>query len=63
MGKAISKGLRSKADFLLKEVPEKFGTNFEKNKTVLSELQIPFTKVNRNLVAGYLARKLKQKSQ
>lgn len=61
MGKAISKGLKSKAEFLLKTVPEKFGTEFEKNKHTLVELGIPFTKLNRNLLAGYIAREFKKK--
>ncbi|MBU0636497.1 30S ribosomal protein S17e [Candidatus Micrarchaeota archaeon] len=61
MGKALLKGLRTKADLLLQEAPEKFGTDFEKNKRALTELGIPFAKINRNLIAGYMARKLEQK--
>lgn len=61
LGKALSKGLRSKADFLLEAIPERFGNSFEKNKQVLRELGIPFTKLNRNLVAGYLTHRMQMK--
>ncbi len=61
MGKAIVKGLKTKADFLLKAVPEKFSGDFEKNKGALAELGIPFTKLNRNLLAGYITREVKKK--
>ena len=63
LGKALLKGLRTKADFLLQEASEKFSTDFEKNKRALNELGIPFTKLNRNLVAGYMVHKLKQKKE
>jgi ribosomal protein S17E len=61
VGKAIVKGLKTKADLLLKTIPERFSTDFEKNKGVLVELGIPFTKLNRNLLAGYITREVKKK--
>lgn len=61
MGKAIAKGLKTKADFLLKAVPEKFSVDFEKNKGILVDLGIPFTKLNRNLLAGYITREVQKK--
>lgn len=63
MGKAIPRGLKTKAEFLIKNIPEKFGPDFEKNKKSIVELAIPFTKLNRNLVAGYITRKLRKKMQ
>ena len=62
MGKAVSKGLKTKAEFLLKAIPERLSGNFEKNKSVLVELGIPFTKLNRNLLAGYMSRELRKKA-
>ncbi len=61
LGKAIVKGLKTKADFLLKAIPEKFSEDFEKNKSVFVELGIPFTKLNRNLLAGYITREIRKK--
>ncbi len=60
MGKAVPKGIKSKAMLLMKEYPEKFTSDFEKNKSVISELEIPLSKTNRNLVVGFTARKIKQ---
>ena len=63
MGKAVSKALKSKAEFLLENVPEKFSEDFVRNKQALRDLQIPFSAVNRNWLAGYLTRKVKQKKE
>lgn len=40
---------------------EKFSTDFYQNKLALKDLQIPFSPVNRNWLAGYITRKVKQK--
>ena len=59
MGKAVPKNVKSKANELLKALPEKFSESFEHNKKVLTEeLKIPLAKEQRNLVAGFLTRKM-----
>jgi len=61
VGKAVPKGLKSKAEFLLSVFPGDFGTDFEKNKEVFNRLEVPMTKVNRNILLGYLTRRSKKK--
>jgi len=56
MGKAVSKGLKYRAEVLLKELPEKFGKDFEKNKEALNTLELGLSKTNRNILAGYIVR-------
>ncbi len=56
MGKAVSKGLKYRAEVLLKEFPEKYGKSFEKNKLALNELELGLSKTNRNVLAGYIVR-------
>jgi ribosomal protein S17E len=61
MGKSVSKGLKYKADVLLKELPERFGTDFEKNKKSLNEIELGLSKTTRNILAGYMVRKSSKK--
>lgn len=56
MGKAVSKGLKYRAEVLIRDLPEKFGKDFEKNKTSLNEMELGLSKTNRNIVAGYMVR-------
>jgi ribosomal protein S17E len=56
MGKAVSKGLKYRAEVLIKELPEKFGKDFEKNKEALNGMELGLSKNSRNIVAGYLVR-------
>jgi len=56
MGKAVSKGLKYRAEVLIKELPDKFGKDFEKNKLSLNEFPLGLSKTNRNILAGYLVR-------
>lgn len=60
MGKAVPKGIKSKSLLLMKEYPELFSSDFEHNKQKLVEMNIPFSKTNRNLVIGYITRKIRQ---
>lgn len=60
MGKAVPKGIKSKVLILLKEYPESFKSDFEHNKKVIMELGIPLSKTDRNLVIGFISRKIKQ---
>ncbi len=62
LGKSVAKGLKYKAEVLLEEFPERFGNNFEKNKSMLNELKdLHLSKVTRNILAGYIVRLAKQK--
>lgn len=63
MGKSVSKVLRYKGEVLLREFPEKFGTNFEKNKKELSTMELGLSKTTRNVVAGYIVRLAKRKEK
>ncbi len=63
MGKAVPKNIKSKANALVKADAAEFG-DFEQNKKLLGELGIPLAKEQRNLVAGFLTRKVnKAKAQ
>ena len=54
MGKQSSKILRTKAKELQALYPDKFTTDFDKNKEALNELEIFPSKISRNIVAGML---------
>lgn len=56
MGKAVSKGLKYRGEVLLRELPDKFGTDFEKNKAALNEIDLGLSKTSRNVLAGYIVR-------
>ncbi len=61
MGKAVPRGIKTRAVFLMEEFPDKFSKDFEHNKNVLEEVGAKFFKVTRNLIAGYITRKVKEK--
>jgi small subunit ribosomal protein S17e len=63
LGKAVPKGIKSRADFLLQRYPDSFSRDFEKNKEVLNSLGLPFSKQTRNLIAGYISKKKKLAEQ
>ncbi len=56
MGKAVPKSIKSRAEYLLENFKEKFSTDFEKNKTVINGIDLPLSKVDRNIMAGYISR-------
>ncbi len=56
MGKSVSKGLKYKGEVLLKEMPDKFGSDFDKNKSELKQLELGLSKTNRNVLSGYIIR-------
>ena len=58
MGKAVPKGIKRKAEYLLKAYPEKFSKDFEKNKQTLKDLELPLSNQSRNWVAGFITRYL-----
>lgn len=63
MGKAVPKAIKQKANLLLKEFPEMFSKDFVKNKEVINSLELPINKISRNLVAGFITRKMVQASR
>ncbi len=56
MGKSVPKGIKSKANIILKEMPESFNDTFENNKTKIKELKLPFSKWTTNVMAGFMTR-------
>ena len=56
MGKSVSKGLKYRGEVLLREFPEKFGKEFEKNKIELKTLELGLSKTNINVLSGYIVR-------
>ncbi len=61
MGKAVPKGIKSKVNVILREMPEaEVSEDFEKNKTIINALKLPISKWTRNIMAGYMARSKKK---
>lgn len=47
-----------RVETLLERFPGKFGSDFEKNKLVLSELGLSLSRFDRNMIAGFITRKM-----
>ncbi|MBI5553236.1 MAG: 30S ribosomal protein S17e [Candidatus Diapherotrites archaeon] len=63
MGKAVPRRVKSMAAALIEEFPDKFvAKDFEANKKFVNLLRIPVSKSTRNLVAGFITRKVSQRS-
>jgi|GEM_PF-1730594 len=60
MGKAIPRIIKTRAKQILALYPDKFSTDFAKNKEFLRSLKVQLTKLEINLTASYIARLLKQ---
>jgi ribosomal protein S17E len=60
LGKAVPKAVKMRVEILLKEMPEKFSTSFEKNKEVINTLDMKFSSFDKNLMAAFLTRKIKR---
>jgi len=54
MGRVRTKMVKSISKKLVDNNPEKFSTDFEKNKKILEEMQLFTDKPVRNKVAGYI---------
>ncbi len=63
MGKSVSKGLKYRGEVLLKEMPENFGNDFEKNKLELNKLELGLSKTSRNVLSGYMVRLASKKEK
>ena len=60
MGKAVPKGIKARAEEVQKYFPDKITGHFDQNKALLNSLGLPLTKTNRNLIAGFLTRTIRQ---
>lgn len=54
MGRIRGKWIKSIAEKLVKQYPEKFSNNFKNNKEILDEMGLFEDKVIRNKIAGYI---------
>ncbi len=64
MGKAVPQKIKSTANVLLKTYPGDLGADFVANKRFVDTFEMPLSKPQRNLVAGFITRKKsKAKSQ
>lgn len=57
MGKAVPKSLKTIAEILMEEFPKEVSYDFDKNKEFLNTMELSLSKSQRNLVAGYIARR------
>ncbi|MEW6294732.1 MAG: 30S ribosomal protein S17e [Candidatus Diapherotrites archaeon] len=62
MGKAVPRGVKSRAHKLMELHEGKFSPDFEKNKEFINSLKLPFPRKIRNLIAGFITREAKAKS-
>ncbi|MCD6381679.1 MAG: 30S ribosomal protein S17e [Candidatus Aenigmarchaeota archaeon] len=62
MGRIKTKEIKRMARQLVEKYTERFSDDFEKNKSVLSELEIFESKKMRNKVAGHIVRLAKNRS-
>lgn len=60
MGKAVPKSIKSRVEILLERFPEKFGKDFTRNKQVLKELGLSLGDFDRNMIAGFITRKMNE---
>lgn len=63
MGKAVPKAIKMRVEILLEEAHDKVSASFEKNKEFLYSLKMPFSKIDRNIMAAYLTRKIKREKK
>jgi len=62
LGKAVPRAIKVRAETLIKLMPGKFSKDFDKNKQVIDSLELPFPKTDRNLMAGFITRKIGEQS-
>ena len=62
MGKAVPKGIKTKANTLVKLYKDKFSIDFEKNKKFIDSLSLPLPKLTRNLLAGFITKMYKKET-
>lgn len=60
MGRVKSTAIKTMARDLIQEHGKKFGTDFDKNKTVLAEVKPIESKRVRNILAGQIVNEMKK---
>lgn len=60
MGRIKSIAIKRLGEELIREHASKFSTDFEKNKKALDEVKPIKSKRTRNIVAGYITKKMQQ---
>jgi len=60
MGRIKNTSIKTLANEILKEHQNEFGKDFEKNKKALGKIKKIESKKIRNIVAGYITRKMKK---
>jgi small subunit ribosomal protein S17e len=63
MGQIKNLALKNIARTLIEKYPERFSTDFEKNKEELEKLVILESKKIRNMIAGYIVHLIRNKSR
>ena len=56
MGKAMLKPLKTKSEIMMETLGDKITTNFDSNKNILKQFDLPLTKSNINKMSGYMVR-------
>tara|TARA_Y100000310_G_C20702153_1_gene830913 strand:+ start:4756 stop:4947 length:192 start_codon:yes stop_codon:yes gene_type:complete len=60
LGKAVPQNIKSKANILLQTYPNDMPSDFDSIKKFVDSFEMPMSKSQRNLVAGFLTRKKSQ---
>jgi ribosomal protein S17E len=63
MGKAVSNSIKAKAKIIMTEFSDKVGTEFEKNKLLLKNMNLPLSKLTINLMSGYITRTIRKQEK
>lgn len=63
MGKAVSNSIKAKAKIIMTEFSDRVGTEFEKNKLFLKNMNLPLSKLTINLMAGYITRTIRKENK
>ena len=63
MGKAVPRSIKMRVEILLEKFPGKFGTDFEKNKLLLQELELNLGRFDRNMIAGFITRTMNEQKK
>jgi len=63
MGKQRTRVMKRQAQRIYEKAPEEFSEDFQKNKEKLKEFELPLSKVNRNIMAGYLTNLIRERKE
>ena len=63
MGNSMLRPLKTKSEYMMENLGDKLGTDFNKNKKTIADLKLPISKKVRNRMAGYIVRTIKQKNK